>query len=76
MSQGLTIRRLCVDLGSSLFEDGQAYVAASRGESLEGLLVRDLDFSKFRACTRVKAFYKVLTEKIAKRKALQDMNVV
>jgi intein/homing endonuclease len=66
-SQGLTIPKLCVDLGNSLFEDGQAYVATSRGESLEGLLIRDLDFSKFRACTRVQAFYKVLAAKIEKR---------
>lgn len=60
MSQGLTIAKLCVDLGASIFEDGQAYVAISRGQSLEGLLVRDLDVSRIRASDEVKSFYRVL----------------
>lgn len=47
--QGLTLKRVCIDLGKSIFEAGQAYVALTRVESLSGLLLRDFVVSSIRA---------------------------
>lgn len=44
--QGCTVDRAVVYLGSSLFQNGQAYVALSRVRSLDGLRIEELDCSK------------------------------
>ena len=36
-SQGMTLERLTVDLGSGAFCEGQTYVALSRSKTIEGL---------------------------------------
>jgi hypothetical protein len=56
-SQGLTIPKLAIDLGNSIFEDGQAYVALSRGTSLNGLVLLDYSRKKITADINVKEFY-------------------
>jgi len=62
--QGSSLDCALVDIGSSNFEYGQAYVALSRARTLEGLFVHDFDAAAFRAHPTVKAFYKglVITE--------------
>jgi hypothetical protein len=63
-SQGLTIRNLCVDVGSSIFDAGQAYVALSRAVNLQGLIIQDLDIESLRKVDlNVAAFYALLRKK-------------
>jgi len=56
-SQGATLDCALIDIGSSTFEYGQAYVALSRVRSLEGLYVWKLDPRKIRCHPVVSAFY-------------------
>ena len=62
-SQGATLDSALVDIGSGVFEYGQAYVALSRVRSLEALYVYDFDPMAFKAHPKVKAFYKSLKVK-------------
>ena len=59
-SQGATLDYALVDLGKSLFEDGQAYVALSRVRSLDGLFIYTLDINKITSNKKVIEFYKKL----------------
>ena len=59
-SQGATLDYTLVDLGKSLFEDGQAYVALSRVKSLEGLFIYSLDVKKITSNKKVIEFYTML----------------
>jgi hypothetical protein len=51
-----------MDLGSSIFEYGQIYVALSRIQSLEGLFLNAFEPSKIKANPKVKQFYKNIPE--------------
>jgi ATP-dependent DNA helicase PIF1 len=59
-SQGATLDSALVDIGSSTFEFGQAYVALSRVRTLFGLYVWKMDHRKIRAHPAVVAFYEGL----------------
>lgn len=59
-SQGLTLDYAEVDIGSSVFEYGQAYVALSRVKSLEGLYLKAFDRTKIKAHPRVLEWYSKL----------------
>lgn len=61
-SQGATLDSALVDIGSSTFEYGQAYVALSRVQTMFGLYVWKLDPRKIRAHPSVVAFYERLAE--------------
>lgn len=56
-SQGSTLDSALIDIGTSTFEYGQAYVALSRVKDLESLYVWDVEKDAFRAHPKVKAFY-------------------
>jgi ATP-dependent DNA helicase PIF1 len=56
-AQGATLDSALIDIGSSTFEYGQAYVALSRVRSLEGLYIWKLDPRKIRCHPAVAAFY-------------------
>lgn len=60
-SQGMTIPNLEINL-KGVFEFGQAYVALSRGVSLDKLKLKDFSEKAFRAHPRVKEFYEVMNE--------------
>ena len=52
-TQGLTLEMACIDIGPSLFQAGQAYVALSRVRSLSNLYLINLSPSKIYANTNV-----------------------
>ena len=56
-SQGTTIDYLVTDIGSSIFEAGQVYVALSRVKSVDGLSITNINFSRIRSNPTVIAFY-------------------
>ena len=56
-SQGMSLDLVEIDIGCSIFEAGQAYVALSRVRTLEGLFILDFAAEKIRAHPKVKAFY-------------------
>jgi len=45
-SQGLTLDRVLIDLGPSIFDAGMAYVALSRSKHLNAITIIDLDATK------------------------------
>ena len=56
-SQGATLTMGEIDIGSSVFECGQTYVALSRIQSLEGLYLCGLNPSKIKVNPKVRDFY-------------------
>ena len=60
--QGATMKLAEMDLGNSIFEYGQIYVALSRVESLEGLYLAAFHAHKIKANPIVKEFYKRIPE--------------
>lgn len=58
-SQGCTLDALEVDLGDSIFEYGQAYVALSRARTLSSVRVISVKSSSFKTHPLVKKFYGV-----------------
>jgi len=59
-SQGATLDSAEIDVGSSIFECGQTYVALSRIKSLDGLYLTGFDPTKIRINKKVKEFYESL----------------
>jgi ATP-dependent DNA helicase PIF1 len=60
--QGATLTMAEMDLGDSIFEYGQTYVALSRIQSLEGLYLSAFQPRKIKANPTVKEFYKSIPE--------------
>jgi ATP-dependent DNA helicase PIF1 len=56
-AQGATLDCALIDIGTSTFEYGQAYVALSRVKNLESLYVWDVEPTAFKAHPKVTAFY-------------------
>lgn len=56
-SQGSTLDSAYIDIGSSVFEYGQAYVALSRVKSLDALYLHDYSRSAIRAHPKVREYY-------------------
>ena len=59
-AQGATLDCALIDIGTSTFEYGQAYVALSRVKNLESLYVWDVEPTAFKAHPKVKTFYESL----------------
>jgi ATP-dependent DNA helicase PIF1 len=55
-SQSLTLSSVEMDIGSDIFCEGQSYVALSRCKSLDGLFIRNLDFSKIKPNSKALRF--------------------
>jgi ATP-dependent DNA helicase PIF1 len=59
-AQGATLDCALIDIGTSTFEYGQAYVALSRVKNLESLYIWDVEPTAFKAHPKVIEFYKSL----------------
>ena len=57
-AQGMSLDFVQTDIGSSIFEYGQAYVVLSRIKNIEGLSLLNIDFSKIKAHPMIIDFYK------------------
>ena len=55
--QGATLDMAQIDIGSSIFDYGQTYVALSRIRNLDGLYLSDFNPSRIRANPKVQEFY-------------------
>jgi len=60
--QGATLSMAEIDIGRSIFEFGQTYVALSRIQSLEGLYLSAFEPGKIRANPTVNGFYATIKE--------------
>jgi ATP-dependent DNA helicase PIF1 len=60
--QGATLKMAEIDVGNTIFEYGQTYVALSRVESLDGLYLSAFHSHRIKANPRVVAFYQSLPE--------------
>ena len=58
--QGSTLDCAAIDIGQTVFEYGQTYVALSRVRTLDGLYLLNFNASKIRANPKVVSFYKLL----------------
>jgi ATP-dependent DNA helicase PIF1 len=61
-AQGATLDCALIDIGTSTFECGQAYVALSRVKNLDSLYVWDVEPTAFRAHPKVSDFYRRLEQ--------------
>jgi ATP-dependent DNA helicase PIF1 len=61
-SQGVTLDIAEIDIGTSIFEFGQTYVALSRIRSLKGLFLSSFNPNKIKTNPTVSAFYKKIPE--------------
>jgi ATP-dependent DNA helicase PIF1 len=59
-AQGATLDCALIDIGTSTFECGQAYVALSRVKNLDSLYIWDVEPSAFRVHPKVLKFYESL----------------
>lgn len=60
--QGATLDMAEIDVGSSVFEYGQTYVAMSRVKTLDGLYLRDFNPNKIKVNKKVIKFYKKIPQ--------------
>jgi len=59
-AQGASIELAEIDIGSNIFAAGQTYVALSRVISLDGLYLRNFDYTRIKINKKVRDFYKLL----------------
>ncbi len=64
-AQGATLDCALIDIGTSTFEYGQAYVALSRVKDLESLYIWDVEPTAFRAHPKVVSFHTKLLDDMA-----------
>ena len=69
-SQGATMDTAEIDIGNSIFECGQTYVALSRIKSLEGLYLTSFEPTKIRINKKVRDFYVSLSTSSSSKPSL------
>jgi ATP-dependent DNA helicase PIF1 len=62
-AQGISLDEAMINIGSSVFEYGQTYVALSRVRTKEGLYIKSLDISRIKANPKVIEYYKSIKTK-------------
>lgn len=71
-SQGMTVDMAEIDIGRSIFECGQSYVALSRVRSLDGLYLTEFNPSKIKVNKKVKEFYQEMAERQAEETSEEE----
>lgn len=56
-AQGMSLDLVKTDIGSSIFEYGQAYVVLSRIKTIEGLSLISIDYTKIKAHPKILKYY-------------------
>ena len=56
-AQGMSLEYVQTDIGSSIFEYGQAYVVLSRIKNIDGLSLNNIDYNKIKAHPKVLKYY-------------------
>lgn len=56
-AQGMTLDKALIDIGNNIFECGQTYVALSRIKTIEGLYLKNFDYTKIKINKKVFDFY-------------------
>ena len=69
--QGSTLSIAEIDIGMSIFEYGQSYVALSRIQSLDGLYLSAFDAQKIKANPKVINFYKMINNTVSTAEPLK-----
>jgi ATP-dependent DNA helicase PIF1 len=69
--QGSTLDCAAIDIGQTVFEYGQTYVALSRVRTLDGLYLLNFNASKIRANPKVVGFYKSLEQTMSTVKPVE-----
>ena len=59
-AQGMTLEYIKTDIGSTIFEFGQAYVVLSRIKNIDGLSLINIDYSKIKAHPKILEYYRLL----------------
>jgi ATP-dependent DNA helicase PIF1 len=59
--QGSSLSHAQIDIGSSIFEYGQTYVALSRVKTMDGLYLMNFQPNRIKSHPKVIAFYESLT---------------
>lgn len=59
-SQGATLAKARMNLGTNVFACGQTYVALSRVKDLNGLYLDDFNYTKIKVSQKVKNFYELM----------------
>jgi ATP-dependent DNA helicase PIF1 len=59
-AQGMSLELVKTDIGTSIFEYGQAYVVLSRIKNINGLSLINVDYSKIRANPKIIEYYNKL----------------
>lgn len=73
-SQGLTLCRVAIDLGTGAFMPGQLYVALSRCQTLEGILLKTkIKPSDIKVSERIKSFLSDVNDKKLVRNILAEI---
>ena len=75
--QGATLNMAEIDVGQSVFEYGQTYVALSRIKSLNGLYLSSFNPNKIKANPKVVEFYKKIDNDVSTKKTptIEDSSI-
>ena len=71
--QGATLSLAEMNLGQSIFEYGQTYVALSRVQSLDGLYLSDFNAGRIKTHPKVSRFYNTIDENEKSREPVSTM---
>ena len=73
--QGATLAKAQMDIGQSIFEYGQTYVALSRIQSLDGLYLSSFSPNRIKANPKVVEFYKTIPDITEEQNQIENQSL-